>query len=112
MTKFTFKIEKLHTVIIATIINQIFGISGQSGLETLSASELRLRIRYLVSEKLLKPPLDRGFFNLVLTMISLKFLWCLKAAFGELVKTTTILSVRGNKWDFVFFIFRFVFEKR
>lgn len=87
-------------------------MSGQLGLEKLSASELRLRIRYLVSEKLLKPPLDRGFFNLVLTIISLKFLWCLKAAFGELVKTTTILSVRGNKWDFVFFIFRFVFEKR
>lgn len=112
LIKFTFKIEKLHTVIIATIIYQIFGISGQLGLAKLSASELCLRIRYLVSEKLLKPPLDRGFFNLVLTIISLKFLWCLKAAFGELVKTTTILSVRGNKWDFVFFIFRFVFEKR
>lgn len=74
--------------------------------------ELCLCIRYFVLEKLLKLLLDKGFFNLVFIMIFLKFFWCLKVVFGELVKIIIILLVRGNKWDFVFFIFRFVFEKR
>lgn len=73
--------------------------------------ELCLCIRYFVLEKLLKLLLDRGFFNLVFIIIFLKFFWCLKVVFGELVKIIIILLVRGNKWV-LFFLYLGLYLKR
>jgi hypothetical protein len=61
------------------------------GLLKLLVLALCLHIKHLPSVEILKPPLGRGFSNLVRTTMSLIFQGCLKAAMGGSLKTSLVL---------------------